>query len=320
MKNYDVKVLGGTGEHMYKILEMQKEKLENGITLVALVITVIVLLILAGVAITSIMGEEGIFNKAKYSAQKYNNAAKNESESLENILDQLNKKASKFELSSNNIKRTSFVLNIDKILESENEIIQYEYFINGESKGKISEKTFKFDNLQAETDYNVFVKAYDSEGKEHQSDSVKVRTADRTYLVKGGTNLGARINIKSTAGVQSEFRADCIYMRSASVYANGNSGYQVCQSSDLIDVTEYTKLYIKAKGYTIAANPISLGLKQTNDWQVGTKNVTFTLDDTPRIYTCDISTISGNYYAYVNCYNGYSGTYTEILVYDMWLE
>ena len=36
----------------------------NGITLIALVITIIVLLILAGVAITTLTGENGILNKA----------------------------------------------------------------------------------------------------------------------------------------------------------------------------------------------------------------------------------------------------------------
>lgn len=40
-------------------------KRENGITLVALVVTIIILLILAGVAIRSVTGENGLFQKAK---------------------------------------------------------------------------------------------------------------------------------------------------------------------------------------------------------------------------------------------------------------
>ncbi len=39
-------------------------KKENGVTLVALVITIIVLLILAGVALSMVMGDSGIFGKA----------------------------------------------------------------------------------------------------------------------------------------------------------------------------------------------------------------------------------------------------------------
>ena len=44
-------------------------KNQNGITLIALVITIIVLLILAGVAIAMLSGENGILNKASESAK-----------------------------------------------------------------------------------------------------------------------------------------------------------------------------------------------------------------------------------------------------------
>ena len=44
-------------------LKMKQEKIK-GITLVALVVTIIVLLILAGVAINFTIGEDGIFRKA----------------------------------------------------------------------------------------------------------------------------------------------------------------------------------------------------------------------------------------------------------------
>ena len=45
-------------------------KKENGITLVALVVTIIVLLILAGVSISMVLGENGIATRAKESATK----------------------------------------------------------------------------------------------------------------------------------------------------------------------------------------------------------------------------------------------------------
>ena len=47
-----------------KNLEKQKNKKSNGITLIALVITIIVLLILAGVTIATLTGENGILTKA----------------------------------------------------------------------------------------------------------------------------------------------------------------------------------------------------------------------------------------------------------------
>ena len=52
-------------------------KLKNakGITLVALIITIIILLILAGVTIGLVIGENGLIEKSKQSANKYNDAS-----------------------------------------------------------------------------------------------------------------------------------------------------------------------------------------------------------------------------------------------------
>ena len=47
-----------------KIKEQKKGRSETGITLVALVVTIVVLLILAGITISYVFGENSIFNKA----------------------------------------------------------------------------------------------------------------------------------------------------------------------------------------------------------------------------------------------------------------
>ena len=49
-------------------------KNKNGITLIALIITIVVLLILAGVSIAVLTGENGIVNKAKYAIDEYSDA------------------------------------------------------------------------------------------------------------------------------------------------------------------------------------------------------------------------------------------------------
>ena len=55
-----------------------KNKRNKGITLIALVITIIVLLILAGVSITAIIGEDGIITKAKIAKEETEKAADKE--------------------------------------------------------------------------------------------------------------------------------------------------------------------------------------------------------------------------------------------------
>lgn len=53
-------------------------KKENGITLVALVVTIVVLLILAGVSISLVLGNNGLINKTKEAKNATVNATKNE--------------------------------------------------------------------------------------------------------------------------------------------------------------------------------------------------------------------------------------------------
>ncbi len=64
---------------------MRGLKTKQGITLIALVITVIVMLILAGVAINLTVGDNGIFKKSDEGAKIYKNAANNEATSLNGI-------------------------------------------------------------------------------------------------------------------------------------------------------------------------------------------------------------------------------------------
>lgn len=58
-------------------------KKERGITLVALVVTIIVLLILAGVTIGMATSDKGIFKRASNAADTWNQARGNENDSMD---------------------------------------------------------------------------------------------------------------------------------------------------------------------------------------------------------------------------------------------
>jgi len=68
---------------------MRKTKMEKGITLIALIITIVVLLILAAVAISSIQND-GILSHAIGAGEQYNNAVANEQEVLGSYMNFLN--------------------------------------------------------------------------------------------------------------------------------------------------------------------------------------------------------------------------------------
>ena len=59
----------------------------KGITLIALVITIIILIILAGIAINLTIGDNGILNKTKYASEEYKNATEKEKQELANVED-----------------------------------------------------------------------------------------------------------------------------------------------------------------------------------------------------------------------------------------
>ena len=65
------------------------QKREKGITLVALVITIIILLILAGISISALTNQ-GLFGKAQQAKQEAENAQREENEILANYLEQMN--------------------------------------------------------------------------------------------------------------------------------------------------------------------------------------------------------------------------------------
>ena len=58
---------------------------QNAITLIALIITIIILLILAGVTINLTLGEKGLFNIAKQGGKNYVNAGNKEIEDVQNV-------------------------------------------------------------------------------------------------------------------------------------------------------------------------------------------------------------------------------------------
>ena len=62
---------------------------EKGITLVALVTTVVVMLILAGVAIAAVVNGDGLFSRARESAGVYENAARDEGDTIKSMINQI---------------------------------------------------------------------------------------------------------------------------------------------------------------------------------------------------------------------------------------
>ena len=88
---------------------MQKEKnkkYDGGITLVALVVTIVVLLILAGVSLNLVIGNEGILTRSKEAANKYGKQAENEQQGLNDVDDWMDEQFGRMQKVAVNTKAT----------------------------------------------------------------------------------------------------------------------------------------------------------------------------------------------------------------------
>ena len=71
---------------------IKKLKNTNAITLVALVVTIIVLIILAGVSINLVLGQNGVITKAREARSNFQKAAEEEGTQLNEIYAEMNNK------------------------------------------------------------------------------------------------------------------------------------------------------------------------------------------------------------------------------------
>ena len=126
-------------------------KNEKGITLIALVITVIIMLILAGVAIATLINDGGLFDKTLKSAEAFENASQKEAKQLDELMNEIDgyignittdKKApSVAKLEVSNITETGFTLTATG--EDDKGIAKYEIYIKNADGTFTLEKTIE---------------------------------------------------------------------------------------------------------------------------------------------------------------------------------
>ena len=114
-----------------KIEQASNLKSTYGITLITLVITIILLLILAGIVINLSLGENGIFNKAKYAKIEYEKAKIKEELELEIVDVQVEKEGElTYKDISERFRNKGIVLNIDEEDAIEGEYKNYEFLVD----------------------------------------------------------------------------------------------------------------------------------------------------------------------------------------------
>ena len=212
----------------------QRFKNEKGITLVALVITIIVLLILAGVTLAMVMGDSGIFGKANSAKEKTQLSNAEETIRLEVLENQVKSKAGDASLTNDQLKE-----------EIAKKLTEQGYTVSGSTVTYYEDKTIDIENyLEKDSTYNV-------------GDKVMVG-GENFYVIKASSaseekvTLLAEKNIDTTTMVQRD-SANTIAFSSTNYWKNiegitypyNLNGVETSVSTDVINIA---KAYGTAKG------------------------------------------------------------------------
>jgi len=177
----------------------QKLKNEKGITLVALVITIIVLLILAGVTLSMVMGESGIFGKANSAKEKTQLSNAEETIKLAVLENQVNSVSGDVALTNDQLKEEiakklteqGYTVSGSKVTYYEDKTIDIEDYLEKESTSKITWTWADTDNS----------------GTKNVGDVVTDSTGEKFYIISTEGDkyaLLAEKNIDATTMAQSD--------------------------------------------------------------------------------------------------------------------
>ncbi len=203
------------------ISNIQRPTSNSAITLIALIITIIVLLILAGVTLNMIMGENGIIKKAQLAKSKTEEAQQKEENELENLNKQTN------DQNSNNPENLEIDDELQKILKEAGMSISTEDILNTSAimdkiKGLIPEETE--DTVKNKTTENGIIEYEDIYGG-------KIRTNDEysnRYAWKalnGNTNDMAYTSLKCQSNfyIEYEFPNEVYAVKTKFSIGNGSN-------------------------------------------------------------------------------------------------
>ena len=157
LKKYDINTLNilSKGENIKNNIDKDTQY-NNGITLISLVITIIILIILAGIVINISIGENGIFKRAKEAKSKYNETVAREK--LELILEEARiDKETKNEYNSEEYLNN--LLESKGITVNENEVIVDNYNF------KIDREKLTITEILGETEIKIKAEVQDYLGK-----------------------------------------------------------------------------------------------------------------------------------------------------------
>lgn len=304
-------------KHVGEVLSFAK----NGITLVALVITVIILLILAGITIRLTIGQEGILQRAEEAGKNYQEEAKKEDKIVTNLLEKIEGIIS-LEVKMSYVGTSSFTMHMNAS-SKQGKIVKYKYKINEEEEKETIQNSVTIDNLMPETEYTIIVHVEDDKGNMKTSEPVKIITKKRTYIVKDGVP-----QVTGTSNGHATTETKSGYFQ---IITSRTNGYYRPSYGFLYDLSSYKKVKIDLEIPTktalpalciFLANSMTEAMESTDVYQ-GEDKIRELLGGSltsveRKLYSYSIEKVKGKYY--ITFYQNMEIGSTTWNIYNLWLE
>ena len=289
----------------------------NGITLIALVITIVILLILAGITIASLTGDNGLFSRAQQAKNKYLNAVNKENAELAKMnsyittgrenSDKISELVNEVSFEIRKVTGTTIQIQIGVKALNSSDVRGYFVYENGEIVSVGENNLITIKNLDLKTEYIIKCGVIDKNGKIKESTEKKAITSEEEVLYEKNT-------FSSLISGFEQFRVDSAaqwpaFSQSNNSYiitgldANGRAGVN---TKEKIDLTNIQKIQLETGLYNNYGSSfigtVYLGIYDKNDntlnFAKSIKYSTNAVEENAERKTLelDVSDIRGEYY------------------------
>lgn len=208
-------------------LQKQEVKSNKGITLIALVITIIVLLILAGVSISMLVGENGIITQAQKAKNETERAAQKEANSINEIENMMNEMINENMLTD----KTPGVMEGDGstenpyIINSIEDLVVFAYDVrNGKT---YKDKTIKLGRTLDFSNNNSYVEAYRSDyGEYGYEGKLKEMLSNNRGFLSIGKSFFSELESETKKGFEGVFDGNNNKIKNMMMHVDKNTAVE----------------------------------------------------------------------------------------------
>ena len=294
-------------------------KRERAITLIALIITIIILLILSGITIATLTNS-GLFAKSKDAKNKYLNSVDKENEELAKMnnyitsgrgdTNKISDLVEEVTFEIKNVTGTTIQVQINTKSSNSSDVRGYFVYKNGEVVAVGESNLITIKNLNFKTEYIIKCGIIDKNGKIKESGESKATTVEEEILYDGQKFPSLisefspfRVDNASQYADSSAFRQYDNFYKLNAMGADGRVGVN---TKDKINLTNIKKIEVDTELYNNYGSSfigtVYLGIYDKNDNTLDfTKFIKYSTNATSnnserKTLELDVSDIEGEYY------------------------